>query len=221
MPGDCSRSDSMERAALKQSQPCGSWERKERLGTGGFGHVYLYQHLVSSVIHLYISENMNRVCLWFVLTPCMCSQQESGEKIAVKLCRLELNSKNKDRWTREIQIMKKWAVIVCLNRQGVIWTYFTVHCVVFYCDSEFGALYVQAKSRERCSGQRCSSRVELHCDKWSTTASHGVLLKRRPTQGSTWIFNKNPKHFFYLLKYPSNQYNSLFRCWINQKIVVA
>lgn len=44
---------------------------------GGFGHVYLYQHL------------------------------ESGEKIAVKLCRLELNSKNKDRWSREIQIMKK------------------------------------------------------------------------------------------------------------------
>lgn len=53
----------MERAALKQSQPCGSWERKERLGTGGFGHVYLYQHLVSSVIHLYISENMNGVPL--------------------------------------------------------------------------------------------------------------------------------------------------------------
>lgn len=67
----------MERAALKQSQLCGSWEMKERLGMGGFGHVYLYQHL------------------------------ESGEKIAVKLCRLELNSKNKDRWGREIQIMKK------------------------------------------------------------------------------------------------------------------
>uniref|UniRef100_A0A8P4G2Z4 Inhibitor of nuclear factor kappa-B kinase subunit alpha n=1 Tax=Dicentrarchus labrax TaxID=13489 RepID=A0A8P4G2Z4_DICLA len=67
----------MERAALKQSQLCGSWEMKERLGMGGFGHVYLYQHL------------------------------ELGEKIAVKLCRLELNSKNKDRWSREIQIMKK------------------------------------------------------------------------------------------------------------------
>uniref|UniRef100_A0A671YLZ3 Inhibitor of nuclear factor kappa-B kinase subunit alpha n=1 Tax=Sparus aurata TaxID=8175 RepID=A0A671YLZ3_SPAAU len=67
----------MERTALKQSQLCGSWEMKERLGMGGFGHVYLYQHLVSSV------------------------------KIAVKLCRLELNSKNKDRWSREIQIMKK------------------------------------------------------------------------------------------------------------------
>uniref|UniRef100_A0A8D0A198 Inhibitor of nuclear factor kappa-B kinase subunit alpha n=1 Tax=Sander lucioperca TaxID=283035 RepID=A0A8D0A198_SANLU len=67
----------MERSALKQSQLCGSWEMKEKLGTGGFGHVYLYQHL------------------------------ELGEKIAVKLCRLELNSKNKDRWGREIQIMKK------------------------------------------------------------------------------------------------------------------
>uniref|UniRef100_A0A3Q3J3F1 Protein kinase domain-containing protein n=1 Tax=Monopterus albus TaxID=43700 RepID=A0A3Q3J3F1_MONAL len=65
----------MERTALKQ---CGSWEMKERLGMGGFGHVYLYQHL-----------------------------QESGEKIAVKICRMELNSKNKDRWSREIQIMKK------------------------------------------------------------------------------------------------------------------
>ncbi|KAM8858553.1 inhibitor of nuclear factor kappa-B kinase subunit alpha-like isoform 1-T1 [Spinachia spinachia] len=67
----------MERTALRQNHVCGSWEMKERLGTGAFGHVYLYQHL------------------------------ESGEKMAVKLCRLELNSKNKDRWGREIQIMKK------------------------------------------------------------------------------------------------------------------
>lgn len=50
---------------------------KERLGTGGFGHVYLYQHM------------------------------ETNDKMAVKLCRLELSSKNKDRWSREIQIMKK------------------------------------------------------------------------------------------------------------------
>uniref|UniRef100_A0A7N8XEL6 Inhibitor of nuclear factor kappa-B kinase subunit alpha n=1 Tax=Mastacembelus armatus TaxID=205130 RepID=A0A7N8XEL6_9TELE len=66
----------MERPALRQNQLCGSWEMKERLGMGGFGNVYLYQHLVSS-------------------------------KIAVKLCRLELNPKNRDRWSREIQIMKK------------------------------------------------------------------------------------------------------------------
>uniref|UniRef100_A0A665UFK6 Inhibitor of nuclear factor kappa-B kinase subunit alpha n=1 Tax=Echeneis naucrates TaxID=173247 RepID=A0A665UFK6_ECHNA len=66
------------------SQPGGPWEMKERLGMGGFGHVYLYQNI------------------------------ELGEKIAVKLCRLELNSKNKDRWSREIQIMKK------LNHMNVV-----------------------------------------------------------------------------------------------------
>ncbi|XP_065152805.1 inhibitor of nuclear factor kappa-B kinase subunit alpha [Paramisgurnus dabryanus] len=67
----------MEKPPFRQNQVCGSWIMKERLGTGGFGHVYLYQN------------------------------QENSEKIAVKLCRLELNSKNKDRWSREIQIMKK------------------------------------------------------------------------------------------------------------------
>uniref|UniRef100_A0A4W5NE97 Inhibitor of nuclear factor kappa-B kinase subunit alpha n=1 Tax=Hucho hucho TaxID=62062 RepID=A0A4W5NE97_9TELE len=67
----------MEGVPVKQSQVCGLWELKEQLGTGGFGHVYLYQHL------------------------------ETSEKIAVKLCRLELNSKNRERWSREIQIMKK------------------------------------------------------------------------------------------------------------------
>uniref|UniRef100_A0A672G0H9 Inhibitor of nuclear factor kappa-B kinase subunit alpha n=1 Tax=Salarias fasciatus TaxID=181472 RepID=A0A672G0H9_SALFA len=68
----------MERTALKQNQLCGSWEFKDKLGTGGFGNVYLYQHL-----------------------------QELGAKIAVKLCRLDLNSETKSRWSREIQIMKK------------------------------------------------------------------------------------------------------------------
>ncbi|XP_027863674.1 inhibitor of nuclear factor kappa-B kinase subunit alpha-like [Xiphophorus couchianus] len=67
----------MERPALKKSPTCINWTNKERLGTGGFGHVYLYQH------------------------------NETGEKIAVKLCRLDLNVKNKERWSREIQIMRK------------------------------------------------------------------------------------------------------------------
>ncbi|TMS22131.1 Inhibitor of nuclear factor kappa-B kinase subunit alpha [Larimichthys crocea] len=44
---------------------------------GGFGNVYLYQHHVTN------------------------------EKLALKMCRLELTPRNKDRWTREIQIMKK------------------------------------------------------------------------------------------------------------------
>ncbi|XP_061731882.1 inhibitor of nuclear factor kappa-B kinase subunit alpha-like isoform X1 [Nerophis ophidion] len=67
----------MEKAPFRQNQNCGDWELKERLGMGGFAHVYLYQH------------------------------QGSGEKLAVKMCRLELTPRNKDRWSREIQIMKK------------------------------------------------------------------------------------------------------------------
>uniref|UniRef100_A0A8D3D1P6 Inhibitor of nuclear factor kappa-B kinase subunit alpha n=1 Tax=Scophthalmus maximus TaxID=52904 RepID=A0A8D3D1P6_SCOMX len=62
---------------FKQNQTCGDWELKKRLGMGSFARVYLYEHL------------------------------ETNEKIAVKMCRLELTPGNKDRWSREIQIMKK------------------------------------------------------------------------------------------------------------------
>uniref|UniRef100_A0A672YDU2 Inhibitor of nuclear factor kappa-B kinase subunit alpha n=1 Tax=Sphaeramia orbicularis TaxID=375764 RepID=A0A672YDU2_9TELE len=67
----------MEKPPFRQNQDCGDWELKERLGMGGFAHVYLYQH------------------------------HETNEKLAVKMCRLELTPRNKDRWSREIQIMKK------------------------------------------------------------------------------------------------------------------
>ncbi|KAK7930790.1 hypothetical protein WMY93_007185 [Mugilogobius chulae] len=68
----------MEAEAPRQSEQApGSWEMKEKLGMGGFGHVYLYQHL------------------------------KTGEKIAVKLCRLDLNAHTKDRWSREIEIMER------------------------------------------------------------------------------------------------------------------
>ncbi|XP_063160687.1 inhibitor of nuclear factor kappa-B kinase subunit alpha [Candoia aspera] len=67
--------------ALRGGSPgattCGPWEMRERLGTGGFGNVSLYQH------------------------------RELGTKIAVKACRLELSLKHKDRWCQELQIMKK------------------------------------------------------------------------------------------------------------------
>lgn len=62
---------------LKQTQVCGPWEMKERLGSGGFGDVYMYQHL------------------------------ETAEKIAVKQCLHDLNPKLRHHWSREIQIMKK------------------------------------------------------------------------------------------------------------------
>lgn len=73
---------------------------------GGFGHVYLYQHLVSSSSARAVRENYE-MWLWHVYIYLSLRDQESGEKMAVKLCRLELNSKNKERWSREIQIMKK------------------------------------------------------------------------------------------------------------------
>lgn len=82
---------------------------------GGFGHVYLYQHLVSYFLCHDSKENLNDgirsdfvlLLLLLLLIYLSMYEQESGEKMAVKLCRLELNSKNRERWSREIQIMKK------------------------------------------------------------------------------------------------------------------
>ncbi|XP_069741583.1 inhibitor of nuclear factor kappa-B kinase subunit alpha isoform X2 [Narcine bancroftii] len=67
----------MEKPPFKQVQTCGPWDLKERLGAGGFGHVYMYEH------------------------------KNTGERIAVKACRLELSARSKKRWCQEIQIMKK------------------------------------------------------------------------------------------------------------------
>ncbi|KAI7798327.1 inhibitor of nuclear factor kappa-B kinase subunit beta, partial [Triplophysa rosa] len=60
-----------------QSQMCGPWELKERLGTGGFGNVTLWQN------------------------------KDTSDQIAIKQCRQELSAKNKGRWSLEIQIMKR------------------------------------------------------------------------------------------------------------------
>ncbi|XP_004633123.1 inhibitor of nuclear factor kappa-B kinase subunit beta isoform X2 [Octodon degus] len=59
------------------TQTCGSWEMKERLGTGGFGNVIRWQN------------------------------QETGEQIAIKQCRQELSPRNRERWCLEIQIMRR------------------------------------------------------------------------------------------------------------------
>ncbi|XP_077326051.1 inhibitor of nuclear factor kappa-B kinase subunit beta [Lithobates pipiens] len=60
-----------------QTQTCGPWEMKERLGTGGFGYVLRWHN------------------------------KETSEEVAIKQCRQELSPKNKERWCLEIQIMKK------------------------------------------------------------------------------------------------------------------
>ncbi|KAM4616407.1 inhibitor of nuclear factor kappa-B kinase subunit beta [Polymixia lowei] len=67
----------MNRAPLQQPQSCGSWELKERLGTGGFGNVTRWQN------------------------------KDTEEQIAIKQCRQELSERNKERWCLEIQIMKR------------------------------------------------------------------------------------------------------------------
>uniref|UniRef100_A0A4W4E0L7 IkappaB kinase n=1 Tax=Electrophorus electricus TaxID=8005 RepID=A0A4W4E0L7_ELEEL len=65
------------RAPPMQPQNCGPWELKERLGTGGFGNVTRWQN------------------------------KDTSDQIAIKQCRQELSSKNKERWCLEIQIMKR------------------------------------------------------------------------------------------------------------------
>ncbi|CAF87433.1 unnamed protein product [Tetraodon nigroviridis] len=123
----------MEKPPFRQNQNCGDWELKERLGMGGFGHVYLYQHRVGlepcrrGTGHPSWANTPDRqmLLLLFVLaqlhhrkkgrgrlsTQQTCKVfsvlQETNEKLAVKMCRLDLTPKNKDRWSREIQIMKK------------------------------------------------------------------------------------------------------------------
>ncbi|XP_041644217.1 inhibitor of nuclear factor kappa-B kinase subunit beta [Cheilinus undulatus] len=67
----------MNRVPLQQPQCCGSWELKERLGTGGFGNVTRWQN------------------------------KDTEEQIAVKQCRQELSERNKERWCMEIQIMRR------------------------------------------------------------------------------------------------------------------
>uniref|UniRef100_A0A3P9JPR2 Inhibitor of nuclear factor kappa-B kinase subunit alpha n=1 Tax=Oryzias latipes TaxID=8090 RepID=A0A3P9JPR2_ORYLA len=79
----------MEKPPFRQNVNCGDWEMKERLGMGGFAHVYLYQHCATN------------------------------EKLAVKMCRLELTPRNRDRWSREIQIMKKLNHINVVTAQDV------------------------------------------------------------------------------------------------------
>uniref|UniRef100_A0A8C2ZPI9 IkappaB kinase n=1 Tax=Cyclopterus lumpus TaxID=8103 RepID=A0A8C2ZPI9_CYCLU len=68
--------EAMNRVPLQQ-QSCGSWELKERLGTGGFGNVTRWQN------------------------------KDTEEQIAIKQCRQELSERNKERWCLEIQIMKR------------------------------------------------------------------------------------------------------------------
>lgn len=45
--------ETMNRVPLQQSQSCGLWELKERLGTGGFGNVTRWQNKVENALLFY------------------------------------------------------------------------------------------------------------------------------------------------------------------------
>lgn len=47
--------------------------------------------------------------------------QVTNEKLAVKMCRLELTPRNKDRWSREIMIMKKFVIFMAFPFSKVCW----------------------------------------------------------------------------------------------------
>lgn len=101
------------------------------------------------------------------------------------MCRLELTPRNKDRWSREILIMKKSESIL--------------FALVYFCctfmDRPLSQLsqslnpvlaplsVSQVKSHQCCDGSRRPRRDEAHRLKRPSTAGHGVLLQGRPEEG--------------------------------------
>lgn len=95
---------------------------------GGFAHVYFYQHHVSGGLipfsHSHDMSNKRKqihVCTVAAFLASHCPAggyllvsvlQVTNEKLAVKMCRLELTPRNKDRWSREIMIMKKFVLFM-------------------------------------------------------------------------------------------------------------
>lgn len=58
----------METAALKEGHLCGSWEMKKKLGMGGFGNVFLFEHLVS--MSNYVTIMMMMMMMIIIMAIC-------------------------------------------------------------------------------------------------------------------------------------------------------
>uniref|UniRef100_A0A8C4EIQ4 IkappaB kinase n=1 Tax=Dicentrarchus labrax TaxID=13489 RepID=A0A8C4EIQ4_DICLA len=124
----------MNRVPLQQPQSCGSWELKERLGTGGFGNVTRWQN------------------------------KDTEEQIAIKQCRQELSERNKERWCLEIQIMKRikkinepFAKTVSSYIVFILWFMLSIKCLCF-CFLQYLNLL------DNCCGMREGSVLILLCD---------------------------------------------------------
>nr|XP_057926826.1 inhibitor of nuclear factor kappa-B kinase subunit beta [Doryrhamphus excisus] len=129
----------MNRVPLQQPQSCGSWELKERLGTGGFGNVTRWQN------------------------------KDTEEQIAIKQCRQELSERNKERWCLEIQMMKRLdhANVVAAREvpegmQKLVATNDLPLLAMEYCQG--GDLRKYLNLLENCCGMREGSVLILLCD---------------------------------------------------------
>lgn len=129
----------MNRVPLQQPQICGSWELKERLGTGGFGNVTRWQN------------------------------KDTEEQVAIKQCRQELSERNKERWCLEIQIMKRLDHVnvvaareVPEGMQKLVATNDLPLLAMEYCQG--GDLRKYLNLLENCCGMREGSVLILLCD---------------------------------------------------------
>lgn len=130
----------MNRVPLQQQQQsCGPWERRERLGTGGFGNVTRWHN------------------------------KETDEQIAIKQCRQELSERSKERWCLEIQIMKRLDHVnvvaareVPEGMEKLVATNDLPLLAMEYCQG--GDLRKYLNLLENCCGNREGSVLILLCD---------------------------------------------------------
>uniref|UniRef100_A0A3Q3GRT9 IkappaB kinase n=1 Tax=Labrus bergylta TaxID=56723 RepID=A0A3Q3GRT9_9LABR len=163
----------MSRAPLQQPQSCGPWERKERLGTGGFGNVTKWQN------------------------------KDTEEQIAVKQCRQEMSEKNKERWCLEIQIMKKLEHVNVVAAREVpeemkklVAPHHPPLLAMEYCQG--GDLRKYLNLLENCCGMREGSVLILLCDISSAlTYLHKMRIIHRDLKPENIVLQQGEKRLIH------------------------
>ncbi|XP_037535969.1 inhibitor of nuclear factor kappa-B kinase subunit beta [Nematolebias whitei] len=163
----------MNRVPLQQSQSCGLWELKERLGTGGFGNVTRWQN------------------------------KDTEEQIAIKQCRQELSERNKERWCLEIQIMKRLDHVnvvaareVPEGMEKLVATNDLPLLAMEYCQG--GDLRKYLNVLENCCGMREGSILILLCDISSAlTYLHSKRIIHRDLKPENIVLQQGEKRLIH------------------------